>query len=110
MSSSRTTAAQLYHQLFLEIQHLNADISYDAATSFCSDCPNRNWDDWTPESYHDETFGPRIADHCCKEEDDYMRAELEHIAFCEKLMEQLKTFAGDEELAAAQAKITEVQK
>lgn len=110
MSSSRTTAAQLYHQLWLEVQHLEAAISYDAATSFCSDCPRRNWDDYVPQTYSEMEFGVRIADRCCKDDDDYMAGTFEHIKFCEQLMAQLKTFAGDEELAAAQAKITEVQK
>lgn len=110
MSSSRTTAAQLYHQLFLEVQHLQADISYSLATHFCDDCPHRNWDNYEPQSYSEMYFGIQIADSCCQEDSDYWAAETEHIAFCEKLMAQLKTFAGDEELAAAQAKITQVQK
>lgn len=110
MTSTRTAAARLYHQLWLEVKHLQADMSYDAATSFCDDCPAKNWDDWTPQSYSDMEFGPHIADHCCKDEPDYMQAEIEHINVCEQIMGLLKTFAGDEELAAAQASIAEVQK
>lgn len=107
MSSTRTAAARLYHQLWLEVKHMEEAMSYDAATSFCSDCPHKNWDDWTPQSYSDMEFGPRIADHCCKDEDDYMQSEREHIRVCEQIMALLKTFAGDEELAAAQATIAQ---
>jgi hypothetical protein len=110
MTSTRTLAAQLYHQLWLEVEHLQADIAYEAATSFCSDCPHRNWDDWYPQSYSEMEFGVRIAETCCKDDPDHWAAETEHIKVCEQIMALLKTFAGDEELAAAQAKITEVQK
>lgn len=107
MSSTRQQAAELYHQLHLEIQHIQADISYSSATSFCSNCPRRNWDDWYPQSYNEQVWGPRIADSCCQDGPDYWKSEYEHIDFCKKLMEQLKTFAGDEELAAAQARVAQ---
>jgi hypothetical protein len=105
MSSTRQQAAELYHQLHLEIQHIREDIAYSDATSFCDDCPHRRWDLWEPQSYHDLEYGPSIADFCCKEEPDYRQADYEHIRFCEKLMADLKTFAGDEELAAAQSRV-----
>ncbi|HSS99916.1 MAG TPA: hypothetical protein VLK33_22935 [Terriglobales bacterium] len=107
MSSTRQQAAELYHQLYLEVQHLKAGIAYEQATSFCDDCPLRNWDDWTPECYHDMEFGPSIADHCCKDDPDHLEGEFKHIATCEAIMAQLKEFAGDEELAAARAKVAQ---
>lgn len=110
MTSTRTEAARLYHQLWLEVQHIRADISYSLATHFCENCPHRNWDDWTPQSYSEAAFGMQIADSCCQEDPDYWLVETEHIKVCEQLMALLKPFAGDEELVAAQAKITEVQK
>lgn len=107
MTSSQTTAAQLYHQLHLEIQHILEAMSYDQATSFCHDCPLKNWDDYEPQSYHELEFGVQIADSCCKDDPDYNRANYEHIDFCQKLMEQLKTLAGEEELTAAQSKVAQ---
>lgn len=104
MSSTRTLAAQLYHQLYLEVQHLLADIAYEEATFFCDDCPRRNWEDWTPQCYSDMEFGPHIAETCCKEEPDRWEAELKHVDTCRVIMAQLKEFAGDEEIAAAQVK------
>lgn len=107
MGSTRTLAAQLYHQLWLEVQNLEADIAYEQATSFCDDCPHRNWDDWTPQSYSEMEFGVQIADHCCKDEPDHLEDEFKHISTCKAIMAQLKEFAGDEELAAAQAKVAQ---
>lgn len=107
MTSTRQQAAELYHKLFLEVQHIQEGIAYEEATSFCGDCPHKNWDDWQPQSYSEAEFGPRIADHCCKEEGDYMQSEFEHIDFCQKLMAQLKIFAGAEELEAARARLGE---
>lgn len=107
MPSTRTTAARLYHELFLEVQHLKADISYEAATSFCDDCPCKNWDDYVPQSYSEIEFGVHIADSCCKQDDDWRQGDYEHIAFCNKLMAELKSFAGSEEIAVAQAKVAQ---
>ena len=107
MSATQQLAAELYHQLYLEVQHVRADISYSMATHFCENCPHRNWESWSPETYSEMEFGIQIADSCCQEEPDYWSAETAHIAGCEKLMEVLKTFAGDEELAAAQTKVAQ---
>lgn len=107
MSSIQTSAAKLYHELYLEIQEIEAGLRYEAATSFCDNCPAKDWDDWTPQSYSDMEFGPSIADHCCKTDDDYQQDSIEHIDFCRSLMEQLKTLAGDEEIAAAQTKVSQ---
>lgn len=110
MGNTRELAANLYHQLWLEVEHLKADMAYEAATSFCDDCPRKNWDDYIPQSYYEMEFGVQIADHCCKEDDDYHEIEWLHIAACEKIMSELKPFAGNEELAAAQARVAQVQK
>lgn len=107
MGSTRQLAADLYQQLYLEVQHLEADIAYEEATSFCDNCPRRNWDDWTPQSYSEMEFGIHIAETCCKEEEDYMADDFKHIATCKQIMEQLKVFAGDEELAAAQSRVAQ---
>lgn len=107
MSSTRQQAAELYHQLFLERQHLREGIAYSLATSFCDDCPHRNWDNYVPQSYSEIEFGIHIADNCCQEDPDYWAAETAQDESCTKLMALLKEFAGDEEIAAAQAKVTQ---
>ena len=105
MTSTRQQAADLYHQLYLERQHLRADVSYSLATSFCYDCPHKNWDDYIPQSYSEIEFGIHIADTCCQEDPDYWAAETAQDNFLTKLMEDLKTFVGDEELEAARARL-----
>lgn len=107
MSSTRTTAARLYHELYLEVEHLKADIEYEGATSFCYDCPCKNWDDYVPQSYSEMEFGVQIASSCCKQDNDWRQDDFEHIEFCNKLMAELRTFAGDEEIAVAQSKVAQ---
>lgn len=107
MSSTRQQAAELYHQLYLEVQHIRADISYSMATSFCDDCPHRNWESYRPETYSEMEFGIHIADSCCQEDPEYWADQTAHIDMCEKIMAQLKVFAGDEELALAQSKVAQ---
>ena len=104
MTSAKTTAARLYHEIYLERQHQREAIAYSEATSHCDDCPRRNWDDYTPQSYEELEFGIYIAETCCYDNPDHWDAEWKADDEMTKLMELLKAFAGDEEIAAAQLK------
>ena len=107
MTSTRSTAAKLYHELHLEIQHISDGIAYSVATSKCDDCPHRNWADYEPQSYSELEFGVHIAETCCYDDPDYFASDQAHIDACRSLMEILKAFAGDEEIAAAQTKVAQ---
>lgn len=98
MTSTRQQAAELYHQLYLEVEHLKADIEYEDATSYCVDCP---------ASERAREFSLYLAEYCCKESAHWRQDDFKHIEFCQQLMNQLKTLAGDEEIAAAQAKVAQ---
>lgn len=52
-------------QLQLENQDIDSSLQYDHATSWCSDCPNR--EPREPESYQEMYFPRSPAPSCCKE-------------------------------------------
>lgn len=105
MTSAQTTAAKLYHEIYLERQHMREGIAYSMATSFCDDCPHRDWENYEPQSYSEMYFGITIAESCCQENPDYWAAETQRDYEMTKLMDLLKEFAGAEEIAAAQSKV-----
>lgn len=66
---------------------LQNEMSYDLATSFCTDCPRR-WEDDYPR-----------ARQCCKDSDNYFsEEELEHIRRIRALAVQIRAMVSSESL------------
>lgn len=84
---NQQSAARLYWKLRLEVDDIRDAISYDSATSFCTDCPGRD-------------------QGCCKDtgawEQQY-EGDFEHIKELTSLMDALKRYAGDEAVEGAKS-------
>jgi len=72
-------AAELYRALWLEKAEIIAGMNYDAATTWCENCPTVTG-----------------IGRCCKDEQDYLAQENAAIAELDTLMELLKKYAGED--------------
>jgi hypothetical protein len=61
-------AKELREQLVLEEQDLRSSLSYEHATSWCSDCPRKERE---PQSYSEQEFGVHYASTCCKDDEQW---------------------------------------
>lgn len=88
--------ARLYWKVYLDLEQLRNDLAYEAATSFCDDCPRRNWEDYVPQSYSELEFGIHIAESCCKEQDNYQESSWQYEKRGQDVLKAIKEFLGND--------------
>lgn len=89
-------AKELREQLVLEQQDLAASLSYEYATSWCSDCPQKERE---PQSYSDLEFGVRYAQSCCKHDEQWAEnheGEFQKQTDIESLIQAISKYLGSD--------------
>jgi hypothetical protein len=89
-------AKRFREQLILEKQDIQASISYDAATSWCDDCPAR---ESSYEQYYSDGWPRRVAPTCCKDDgtfDEQYAGAFAKIEQIEKLLRAISAYLGEE--------------
>lgn len=90
-------AKKFRQQLILERDDINSGLSYDHATSWCDDCPNR--EPREPQSYSEMYFPRSPAPSCCKEDgtwDEENAPSLRKVNDIQKVIESLTAYIGPE--------------
>ena len=91
-------AKKLREQLILEQQDLASSLSYEYATSWCSDCPNHE----RARDYAAHEFGVRYAPTCCKDDEQWAEdheSEFQKQTDIESLIQAISKYLGSEDHA-----------
>lgn len=92
-------AKRFREQLILEQQDIGSSISYDAATSWCDDCPRGGGHGGDDLPVTDEFgFGIRYASTCCKEDggfEEQYTGSFKKMEDIGKLLQALSTYLDE---------------
>lgn len=78
--------AKTYWLVWHEIREVESQLSYDYATSFCSNCPKQS---------ESAEFYP-LAEECCKDDPEYAAIEENYLKNCKALLASIKKVLGDD--------------